>query len=71
MNTPNFFGYNVGEDPQDFLDEVYKIVHAIGMTSREKTELASYQMKDIGQVWFTQSKYSQTVESGKSLRKHS
>ena len=28
MNPSSFFGYKVGEDPQTFIDEVYKIVHA-------------------------------------------
>ena len=42
----------MGEDPQDFLDEVYKIVHAMGVTSKEKVELVSYQFKDVTHVWF-------------------
>ena len=33
---------NVGEDPQEVVDEVYKIVIAIGVTCREKAEWASY-----------------------------
>ncbi|XP_049406320.1 uncharacterized protein LOC125869987 [Solanum stenotomum] len=52
MNPPIFLGSKVGVDPQDFLDEVYKIVNAMGVSSREKTELASYQLKDVAQVWF-------------------
>ena len=50
MNPPIFLDYKVGEDSQDFLDEVYKIVHARGVTSREKAELASYQLKDVSQI---------------------
>ena len=50
MNPPIFLGSKVGEDPQEFIDDVYNIVHAIGVTSREKTELASYQLKDVAQV---------------------
>ena len=50
MNPPIFLGFKVGEDPQDLIDEVYKIVHAMGVTSREKAELASYQLKDVTQV---------------------
>lgn len=41
MNLPTFLGSKVGKDPQAFLDEVYKIVHAMGVSSREKEELAS------------------------------
>ncbi|KAK4729667.1 hypothetical protein R3W88_022655 [Solanum pinnatisectum] len=54
INPPIFLGSKVGEDPQEFLDEVYKIVNAMGVSSSEKAELASYQLKDVAQVWFTQ-----------------
>jgi len=30
MNPPKFFGFKVGEDPQDFVEEVYKIIDAMG-----------------------------------------
>ena len=39
MNPPIFLGSKVGEDTQKYIDEVYKIVHAMGVTSREKVEL--------------------------------
>ena len=53
MNHPIFLGSKVGEDPQEFLHEVYKIVHAMGVTSREKAEFVTYQLKDVAQVWYT------------------
>ena len=56
MNTPIFLGSTVGEDPQEFLDGVYKLLSTIVVTSREKAELASYQLRDVTQVWYTQSK---------------
>ena len=34
MNHPIFLGSKVGEDPQEFIVSVYKIVHAMGVTSR-------------------------------------
>ena len=64
MNPPTFLGSKVGEDPQAFLDEVYKIVHDMGVTYTEKVELASYQLKDVAQVCFTQWKDNRPVESG-------
>ncbi|XP_049410605.1 uncharacterized protein LOC125873796 [Solanum stenotomum] len=64
MNPPIFLGSRVGEDPQEFFDEVYKIVNAMGVSSREKAELASYQFKDVAQVWFTQWKANRLVEAG-------
>ncbi|KAK4709703.1 hypothetical protein R3W88_004216 [Solanum pinnatisectum] len=39
MNPPMFFGSKVNEDPQEFVEEVYKIVDAMGVTSIEKAEL--------------------------------
>ncbi len=53
MNTAIFLGSKVAEDPQESLDEVYKIVHAMGGNSRGKAELGSYQLKDVAQVWYT------------------
>ena len=42
MSPSIFLGSKVAEDPQAFSDEVYKIVHAMGVTFREKMELVSY-----------------------------
>ena len=53
-----FFGSKKDEYPQDFLDEVYKILYAIGVTSIEKDELASYQLKDVTQTWYVQWRYN-------------
>ena len=33
MNPLMFFGSRSDEDPQDFLDEVYKILYVVGVTS--------------------------------------
>ncbi|WMV50091.1 hypothetical protein MTR67_043476 [Solanum verrucosum] len=52
INPPTFFGSKVYEDPQNFIYEVFKILDAMGVTPREKAELASYQLKDVAQVWF-------------------
>ena len=30
LNPPMFFGSKVNEDPQDFLDEIYKIIYVMG-----------------------------------------
>ena len=53
MNPSIFLGSKVGEEPLESLDEVYKIVHAMGVTSREKVELAMYQLKYVARVWYT------------------
>ncbi|XP_049410448.1 uncharacterized protein LOC125873590 [Solanum stenotomum] len=63
MNPLVFLGSKVEEEPQEFLDEVYKVVNAMGVTSIEKVELAAYQLKDVGKVWFTQRKSNRLVEA--------
>ena len=50
MNPPMFYGSKKNEDPQDFIDKVYKILYAMGLTLNEKVELASYQPKDVAQT---------------------
>lgn len=40
------------DDPQGFIDEMSKVVDVMGVTLREKVELAAYQPKDVGQVCF-------------------
>ena len=52
MNPPMYFGSNVDEDPQDFLDEVSKIMFYMGMSTTYKAELASYKVKDVSQTWY-------------------
>ena len=54
MNPPTFYGSKVDEEPQEFIDEVYKILHAMGVSSSEKVELATYQLKDVAQTWYVQ-----------------
>ena len=46
-----FTGSNTTKDPQEFVDEVHKILVAMGGTDFEKAELASYQLKDVSQTW--------------------
>ena len=36
INPPTLFSFVVVEGPQKFLDEVNKIVHVMGVSSREK-----------------------------------
>ena len=64
MNPPIFLGSTIGEDPQEFLDGVYKVLSVMGVTSSEKVELASYQLREVAQVWYIQWKDNRLVESG-------
>ena len=52
INPLEFNGFKVEEDPNWFIDEVYKTLAIMGLTSSEKEELASYQLNDVAQVWY-------------------
>jgi len=54
MNPPEFLGSQVGEEPQNFIDEVKKIFGVMQVTGNDRVELASYQFNDIAHIWFTQ-----------------
>ncbi|WMV37058.1 hypothetical protein MTR67_030443 [Solanum verrucosum] len=40
----------VGEDPQNFIDEVKKIFGVMQVTDNGRVELASYQLKDVAHI---------------------
>ena len=54
MNPPIFLRSKVNEDPQKFLDGVYKVLSVMRVTSREMAKLDSYQLWDVSQIWYTQ-----------------
>ncbi|WMV08943.1 hypothetical protein MTR67_002328 [Solanum verrucosum] len=54
MSLSEFHGPKVGENPQEFVEEIYKILDNMRVTSVEKAELAAYQLKIVSQVWYTQ-----------------
>ena len=54
INKPEFLGSQIGEDPQNFIDEVKKIFGVMQVTGNDRVELASYQLKDVSHIWNTQ-----------------
>ena len=64
MNPPTFFGSKVEEDPQGFIDEVFKVLEAMSVSSQEKVELAAYQLKGVAQVWYEQLKEGRPIREG-------
>ena len=54
MNPLTFYGSIVEEDPQGFIDEIFKVLDAMGVSNQEKAELAANQLEDIDQVWYEQ-----------------
>ena len=54
MNPPMYFGSKVDEYPQDFHDEVYKILFYMGVITTEKAKLAAYQLEDVAHTCYNQ-----------------
>ena len=54
MNPLTFYGSMVEKDFQEFIDEVYKILLAMGFSTSEKAEWITYQLKDVAKAWFVQ-----------------
>src|SRR5688572_24094891 len=54
MNPLEFYGSMVGEDPQEFIDQVFKVVAIMGVTSVERPKLVAYQLKGVVQEWYVQ-----------------
>ena len=52
MNPPTLYGSKVEEDPQGFIDEVFYVLDAMGVSSQEKAELVSYKLKDVSKVLY-------------------
>ena len=41
MNLPNFLGSLIGEDPQNFIDDIKKIFEVMHLTGNDRVELQS------------------------------
>ena len=52
MNPPSFHGSKSDEDPQEFIDQVQKVIDIMGVTSIESAELAAYQLQDVAHDWY-------------------
>ncbi|WMV45442.1 hypothetical protein MTR67_038827 [Solanum verrucosum] len=62
IETPKFYGSKMGEDPQEFIDEVSKVLDFVRVILVKKAELAPYQLKGVAQIWFNQWKEARLVE---------
>lgn len=54
MNPLEFGGSQVEEHQNDLIDEFYKVVLIMGVTSVGKVPLASCQLKEFAQLWYEQ-----------------
>ena len=52
MNLFTFYGSKVLEDPQEFIDEIKRILLGITLWIGEKADLATFILKDVAQVWY-------------------
>lgn len=52
MKPTTSCGSKVEEDPQEFIYEIYNILLATGLSTSEKVELSTYQLKDVSQALF-------------------
>ncbi|WMV45953.1 hypothetical protein MTR67_039338 [Solanum verrucosum] len=64
LNPLEFHGSKVEEYSQGFIDEVYKVAAILGLTMVEKVELAAYQLRDIGPLWYEQWKDNRPLGVG-------
>ena len=63
MNLFEFLGSQTNEDPQNFLDEIKKIFEVMQVTENDWVELASYQLKDVTHIWYTQWKENRGIDA--------
>ena len=54
MNLFEFLGSQANEDSQSFLDEIKKMFEVMQLTRNDRVELASYHLKDVIHIWYTQ-----------------
>ena len=63
-NPPTFDWFKVDEDPQEFPDEIYKILCAMGVSSSKKAELATYQLNDVAKTCYVQWRDNRKLRGG-------
>lgn len=54
LSPPESLGSKVEEDPQRFVNEIFKILSAMGVCSEEKEGLSTYHVKYVARLWYEQ-----------------
>ncbi|XP_069151902.1 uncharacterized protein [Solanum lycopersicum] len=70
MNPPTFYGSKIDEEPKQFVDEVSKIILAMGLSIREKAEFVTYQLKDVAQAWVDEARDKRKSRYAKRARSY-
>lgn len=52
MDPPTSFCSKLEEDLQGFIDENFKVLDSIWVSSQEKAELVAYQLNDVANVLY-------------------
>ena len=52
------------EEPNEFIDETYKILYVMGLTTSENDELATYQLNDVAQTLYVQWRDNRPLRGG-------
>ena len=63
--SPTSFNSKVEEDPKGFIDEVFKVPDAMGVSSKEKAEVAFYELKYVVEILYEQLKDERTFIKGR------
>ena len=64
MNLLELYGSKIDEDPNGFIDEVYKVLAIIGVSSFENEDLTGYELKDVARLWYEQWKDTRPIGAG-------
>ena len=57
-------GPRLNKTPQEFIDEIFNILYAMSLSTSEKAELVTYQLKDVAQTWYVQWKDNRSLRGG-------
>ena len=64
MNPPTFYGSKVEEDPQEFIDKIYKILYDIGLNTSKEAELGTNQLNDVALFSYVQWRDNRPLRDG-------
>ena len=63
LNPSEFYGSKVEKNPNGFIDEVYKVLGIMRVSSNKTVDLSSYQLKDVAQILYEQWQDSKPIKA--------
>lgn len=64
IDSTRFYGSKVAEDTNELVDEVYKVLAIMGVSSIEMVQFVVYQQKDVAQMFYGLRKDSRKIAAG-------